>query len=73
MGDAAEKLDERKKWLTIGDAALHTGRSVYALHKAIERGQLVPDSPARKGWKRCHHFLRETLDAFMRHDATDRQ
>lgn len=60
-----EEIPPSQKWLSIADAAVHTGKSVDALSKAVQRGRLVPDAPARKGLSRGHRFLRETLDAYM--------
>lgn len=65
MGDAAKKAVVEQRWLTVADAALYSGTTVSALHKAIERGLLKPDAPARKGGCRSHRFLRETLDAYV--------
>ena len=63
-----QQVPVEQKWLTTADAAVYTGMSVNALQKAVLRGHLRPDAPARKGWTRCHRFLRETLDAFVRGD-----
>lgn len=67
MGDAAKNLDPLagKHWLTMADAALYAGTTVDALQKAVTRGLLRPDAPARKGGCRAHRFLRPTLDAYV--------
>lgn len=52
-------------WLTAREAADYCRFSYDALIHHVSRGNLVPDSRARPGF-RGHRFRRETLDAFLR-------
>jgi hypothetical protein len=63
MGEAARKVE--RMYLTFEEASDMTGMSADALRKAVLRGRLVPDSPARPGGPKCHRFTRETLIAYM--------
>lgn len=50
--------------LPTREAATYCRMEVSRLLKHIAQGRLVPDSPARKGF-RVHRFRRSTLDAFL--------
>ena len=50
--------------LTTQDAATYCNMSKRTLLRHVEQARLVPDSPAREGF-RTHRFLRSTLDAFL--------
>ena len=74
MGEAAQKHDEpAQEWFDTRQAAAFTGKSIASLHKAIERGRLVPDGLASKEGHQSHYFRRATLDAFMAGGRRGRQ
>ena len=50
--------------LTTPMAAEYTGLSKRVLLAHVQAGRLVPDAPARKGF-RVHRFKRSTLDALL--------
>jgi len=58
--------DTDDRWLTTEQAAAFGGMSRAALLKAVERGRIVPDSPARKGWTRAHRFRKATISRYLR-------
>jgi excisionase family DNA binding protein len=55
---------EQKNLLTSQEAARYCSVSKATLLRHVAQGRLVPDSPARHGFRR-HRFRRETLDAFL--------
>ena len=64
--EAPRKLEPvETPWLTTDEAAHYGKMTRGALLKAIERGRIVPDAPARKGWTRVHRFKRETIDLYL--------
>lgn len=61
MTVAAEPIRE---WFNTKEAAVYCMTSKDAILKYVSRGDLVPDSPSRPGF-RVHRFRRATLDAFL--------
>lgn len=61
-GSAARKQDD--EWLTTRSAADYAKMSLSAFKMHIARGRIVPDSPARPGFKE-HRFLRSTVDRWL--------
>lgn len=58
-------IARQSPWYTLHQAAEYCQMSPAALQKAVERGRLAPDSPARRGRSKVHRFRRETLDRFL--------
>jgi excisionase family DNA binding protein len=61
---AVKTLSDDDRLLTTQQAAAALGISKRTLLWHVAQGRLVPDSPAREGFK-VHRFKRSTLEAFM--------
>lgn len=64
LGVAANDTTRPDDLLTTPEAAAYCRLSKRVLLAHVQAGRLVPDAPARKGF-RVHRFRRSTLDALL--------
>jgi hypothetical protein len=64
LGVAANDVARPDDLLTTPEAATYCRLSKRVLLAHVQAGRIVPDAPARKGF-RVHRFKRSTLDALL--------